>query len=289
MRSTQMRYLVREGVGGLARRRLSGSVAIMIMGAALLTLSIFSLVTINLDQLLKTVRGDIDVVAYLEDTIHPEDRVRLHRDLAATSGVRFVRYVSREDALARFRVELGDDAELLDALQENPLPACFELALTPGDQSAGEVQALTAMIADYPGVEEVVAQIGWVQRLDRITRTFSVVTLVIGLIVLISSVFVISNTVRLTVEERVDQIEIMKLVGATDAFIRMPFVLTGGLQGLVAGCMAMGILIFAHSLIVGHLPDVYFFGRGQLVGFTLLSATLGALGSYVALRRHLKL
>lgn len=289
MRSTQVHYLVREGITGLLRRRLSGSVAIMIMGAALLTLSIFSLVTINLDQLLQTVRGDIDIVAYLEDSIHPEDQARLQRDLAATDGVRFVRYVSREAAIERFRIELGDDAELLDALNANPLPASFELALDGEGQDADQVQALTSMISGYPGVEEVVAQIAWVQRLDRIARTFSMVTLVIGLIVLVSSVFVISNTVRLTVEERADQIEIMKLVGATDAFIRMPFVLTGGLQGLVAGCIAMAVLVFAHSVVSGHLPQIFFFGRGQLVGFALLSASLGAFGSYVALRRHLKL
>lgn len=289
MRSTQVRYLLREGLAGLARRRLSGSVAIMIMGAALLTLSLFSLVTINLDELLQNVRGDIDIVVYLQDSIHPEDQARLQRDLAATHGVRFVRYVSRDAALERFRNELGDDAELLEALEENPLPASFELALSPEGQDAGQVEALTGMIDGYPGVEEVVAQIAWVQRLDRIARTFSVVTMVIGLIVLVSSVFVISNTVRLTVEERAEQIEIMKLVGATNAFIRTPFVITGGLQGLVAGCIAMGVLVFAHSVVAGHLPQVWFFGRGQLVGFALLSATLGAAGSSVALRRHLKL
>lgn len=289
MRSTQIRYLVLEGLSGLARRRLSGSVAIMIMGAALLTLSIFSLVTINLDRLLQDIRGEIDVVVYLEDSIHPEDQARLQRDLSATHGVQFVRYVGRAEALERFRTELGEDAELLDALTANPLPASLELSLLPEGQAADRVQALTTMASGYPGVEEVVAQIDWVQRLDRIARTFSMVTLVIGLIVLISSVFVISNTVRLTVEERGDQIEIMKLVGATNQFIRMPFVLTGGLQGLAAGLIAMSVLVTAHGMIAGHLPQIYFFGRAQLFGFALLSALLGATGSSLALRRHLKL
>jgi cell division transport system permease protein len=289
MRSIQIRYLLMEGLGGLIRRRLSGSVAIMIMGAALLTLSIFSLVTINLDSVLQSLRGEIDVVVYLEDDIHPEDQARLHRDLAATNGVQFVSYLGRDQALERFRVELGDDAELLDALHENPLPASFELSLSTEGQDADRVRALTTMISGYPGVEEVVAQIDWVQRLDQIARTFTMVTLVIGLIVLVSSVFVISNTVRLTVEERADQIEIMKLVGATNAFIRTPFVLTGGLQGLVAGIIAMVVLVSAHGVVTTHLPELFFFGRGQLVGFTLLSAFLGALGSLLALRRHLKL
>ena len=289
MRSRQVRYLVREGIAGLIRRRLSGSVAIMIMGAALLTLSIFSLVTINLDRLLQEVRGDIDVVAYLDDSIHPEDRARLQRDLSATNGVRFVRHVTREQALERFRLELGDDAELLDALQENPLPASIELSLSPEGQTADRVNALTSMIQGYPGVIEVVAQIAWVQRLDRVAQAFTMVTLVIGIIVLISSVFVISNTVRLTVEERADQIEIMKLVGATNAFIRTPFVLTGGLQGFVAGLIAMVVLVAADRVVSGHLPELWFFGQAQLVGFTLLSAFLGAFGSALALRRHLRL
>jgi cell division transport system permease protein len=289
VRNTQVRYLLVEGLSGLIRRRLSGSVAVMIMGAALLTLSIFSLVTINLDGVLQSLRGEIDVVVYLEDNVHPEDRARLQRDLSATNGVEFVRYLSREQALERFRIELGDDAELLDALRENPLPASFELSLSPDGQDAGRVNALTSMISGYPGVDEVVAQIAWVQRLDSVAQAFSMVTLVIGLIVLASSVFVISNTVRLTVEERADQIEIMKLVGATNAFIRTPFILTGWLQGLVAGVVAMVVLVIAHGFIKPHLPEVFFFGRGQLVGFTLLSATLGAIGSLLALRRHLKL
>jgi len=278
-----------EGLSGLIRRRLSGSVAIMIMGAALLTLSIFSLVTINLDRVLQSLRGEIDVVVYLEGSIHPEDQARLQRDLSATNGVQFVHYLGREQALERFRVELGDDAELLDALHENPLPASFELSLSPGGQDADRVNALSSMISGYPGVEEVVTQIAWVQRLDRVARAFSMVTLVIGVIVLISSVFVISNTVRLTVEERADQIEIMKLVGATNTFIQTPFVLTGWLQGLVAGIIAMTVLVFARGVIATHLPEVFFFDRGQLVGFTLLSATLGAIGSLFSLRRHLKL
>ena len=179
--------------------------------------------------------------------------------------------------------------ELLEALHENPLPASFELSLSPEGQSANRVNALTTMADGYPGVDEVVAQIAWVQRLDRIAQGFSMVTLVIGLIVLVSSIFVISNTVRLTVEERADQIEIMKLVGATNAFIRMPFVLTGGLQGFMAGLIAMVVLVFAHRVVSSHLPELWFFGQGQLIGFALLSGSLGAFGSAIALRRHLKL
>ena len=148
MRSNQVRYLVAEGVLALLRRRISGSVAVVIMASSLLMLALFSLVTINLDRILQTVRGDIDVVVYLDDTIHEEDQARLHKDLVATAGVRHVNYVGREQALERFRVELDDDAELLEALSENPLPASLELQLLPEGQDSATLAALTATIRE---------------------------------------------------------------------------------------------------------------------------------------------
>jgi cell division transport system permease protein len=289
VRSTQVRYLVREGLFGLRRRRLSGTVAVFIMASSLLMLAIFSLVTINLDRILQTVRGDIDMVVYLDDDIHEEDRGRLAKDLRGMSGVRDVRYVDRESALRRFRVELADDAELLDALESNPLPASFELSLDAAVQDSERLAALSTSLRQYPGVVEVVAQIEWVRRLDRFTRIFMLVTAVIGIIVLVSATFVISHTVRLTVEERADQVEIMRLVGATVAFIRTPFLIGGAVQGAAAGSVAMVVLAAAAHVVRQQIDGLYFFAPAQLAGFVLLSTMLGAVGSLFALRRHLRL
>jgi cell division transport system permease protein len=289
MRSTQARYLVREGLLGLVRRRLSGTVAVLIMGSSLLMLAIFSIVSINLDRVLQTVRGDIDVVVYLRDDIHEADQAVLHEDLASMAGVRAVHYVSRDEALQRFRGEIAGDSELLEALEENPLPASFELSLDAMGQDAERLESLTESVGRYPGVEEVVAEIEWVRRLDRFSSVFMFVTAVIGVIVLVSAVFVISNTVRLTVEESAEQVEIMKLVGATNAFIRTPFVIGGALQGAAAGFLAMAVLLVAGHFVRQHIDGVFFFGSGQILGFVVLSTLLGAGGSLVALRRHLRL
>lgn len=289
MRSNQVRYLVREGLFGLARRRISGTVAVMIMGSSLLMLALFSLVSINLDHILQGVRGDIDVVVYLEEDIHAEDQALLYKDLGSMVGVRAVHYIDRESALERFRTELGDDAELLDALSSNPLPASFEVSLAAEVQDAARLHAFSTSVAEYPGVEEVVASVEWVQRLDRFSQIFMLVTAVIGIIVLVSAVFVISNTVRLTVQESADQVEIMKLVGATNAFIRTPFVIGGALQGAAAGIIAMVVLILANRVVAQQISGIFFFGDEQVVGFIVLSTMLGAGGSLVALRRHLQL
>ena len=289
MRSTQVRYLVREGLLGLGRRRISGTVAVVIMGSSLLMLALFSLVTINLDRLLHEVRSGTHVQVYLSDDIHEQDQRLLHKDLMGMVGVRSVTHVDREQALRRYRAELGDDAELLDALQENPLPASFELVLDAEIQDSARLGALTRSLQEYPGVEEVVAEIEVVRKLDRFARIFMVVTLVIGLIVLASALFVISNTVRLTVEERADQVEIMRLVGATNTFIRTPFVIGGAVQGLFAGLLAMLVLVVADRVVGREIAGLFFFAPAQMVGFVVLSTGLGALGSLFALRRHLRL
>ena len=286
---TQHRYLLHEGWMHLARRRISGTVAVLIMASSLLTLALFSLVTINLDRVLQLLRGDTDVIVYVLDDIHPEDRDRLQKDMLNTATVRSVRYVSREQALESFRAELEDDASLLDALSTNPLPASFHLTLEASGQDAEAVDDLVETLGRYPGVDEVVAQIDWIHQLDRINRAFVWADVVVGVLVLISSLFVISNTVRLAVEESSEMVEVMKLVGATDSFIRTPFILSGAIQGAVAGALAMFLLHFSNRLLSQHVSGVVFFDGPQLLGFVLLSTILGGMGSMVALRRHLRI
>lgn len=290
MRSTQLHYLFKEGVLGLARRRVSGTVTVLIMGSSLLMLALFSVVSINLDRVLHFVRGDLEVSVFLDDEIRPADRAILDQDLEKTDGIRTVRYVDREQALAEFREQFPEDAAYLETLEENPLPAKFELTLDPLVHDADTFGALIANVSGYPGVDEVVAtDIEFVQILNRVSSVFILVTAVIGLIVLVSAVFVISNTVRLIVEESAEQVEIMKLVGATNAFIRTPFVVGGALQGAAAGILAMVVLVAAGRFLRDHVDGLYFFGAGQVTGFVVLSTMLGAVGSLIALRRHLRL
>jgi len=264
-------------------------VAIVIMGSSLLMLALFSLVTINLDRILQSARDDIDVTVYLRDDIHPEDQGILYKDLVSTHGVRSVSFVSREQALENFRAELGDDADLLEAVKDNPLPASYELRLEPEILDAAHLNDLTRSLSQYPGVEEVVTQVEWIHRLDRFARIFLWVDVIVGALVLLSALFVISNTVRLTIEEGARQVRIMKLVGATDWFIRTPYVMGGALQGAAAGLLAMLVLLFAHRILRQQVPGVYFFGPEQMLGFVILSTVLGAAGSLIALRRHLRL
>ena len=288
--ATQMRHLTREAFLGLARRRISGTVAVLIMGSALLMLALFSIITINLDSLLQSMRGDIDVEAFLQDRLDESHRQSLQHELLALNGVEAVYYVSPQKALDEFRADLGDDASLLDALEENPLPASFRIRLGKGIiHDSDQMEDLVRVVGQFPGVDDVVSQMDTVRRLDHLGRVFMIVDLVVGILVLISAIFVISNTVRLTVEERAQSIDIMKQVGATNWFIRMPFLMSGALQGAMAGLLAMALLLAAHRVLESEITGVVFFGAGQIVGFVILSTLLGAVGSATALRRHLRI
>ena len=287
--STHTRHLIRESLTSLYRRKVSGSVAVVIMGSSLLMLALFTLVTLNLDRVLQEVRAGIDLTVFVEDSIHIEELARLRGDLLATDGVQSVQYIDREQALERFRLDLEDDAILLDALTENPLPASYEVKIDPTAHDADRIADVARGFEAYPGVEEVVTQGDWVQRLDRATGIFLAVDLVIGLLVFVSALFVISNTVRLTIEESAASVEIMKLVGASNWFIRGPYVLSGALQGAAAGAFAMGILLVAYHFLQLSIGGMLFFAPGQMLGFVVLSTLLGAGGSMLALRRHLRI
>lgn len=288
--TTQMKHFVREALLGLARRRVSGTVAVLIMGSALLMLALFSLITINLDQVLQSVRGDIDAEVFLEPSVTADQQQTLQHQLLAVYGVKSVYYVSKDKALEEFRADLGNDASLLDGFSENPLPASFRLQFeSEVTRNAAKMDDLVRVLKQFPWVEEVVSQVETVHRLDRLANVFKLVDLIVGLLVLVSAIFVISNTVRLTVEERARSIDIMKQVGATNWFIRTPFLLGGALQGAAAGTLAMLLLLVAHRMLEQEISGVYFFASGQIVGFVILSTLLGVVGSGAALRRHLRL
>jgi cell division transport system permease protein len=288
--TTQVKHFIREALLALARRRISGTVAVLIMGSALLMLALFSLITINLDDILQSVRGDIDAEVFLDSNISDNQRQTLQHELLAVDGIKAVYYVSKEKALEEFKADLGDDASLLDDFSQSPLPASFRVQFDANIiHDADRMEDVIRVLGQFPSVDEVVSQVETARRLDRLSRVFKVVDLAVGLLVLVSAIFVISNTVRLTVEERARSIDIMKQVGATNWFIRTPFLLSGALQGAAAGALAMALLLLAHHLLEGEISGVYFFSAGQVVGFVFLSTLLGTVGSAAALRRHLQL
>jgi cell division transport system permease protein len=288
-RSEQIGYLLRESVAGFHRRKLTTGVTVLIMASALLVLAVFTLVTVNLGALLTQAHSGIDLRIFLNGELDGEARTEMQLRLLAIEGVQAANYISKDQALADFRQGLGEDAQLLDYLEENPLPASFHVALTPDARNSAAVRQVRDKVAGWPQVVDVVFGQGWIEVLERWTFLFRMASLLVGLVVFVAAVFVISNTVKLTVASSARVIEIMKLVGATNSFIRTPFLCEGMLEGFLAGALAMVVLGVAHELLRSHIEGMIFFTPVQMAGFVLFCLGLGLVGSYAALRQYLRL
>ncbi|MFO7655331.1 MAG: permease-like cell division protein FtsX [Candidatus Krumholzibacteriia bacterium] len=284
---SQIRYLARESCAGFVRRKLTTGVTILIMAASLLVLALFVVATLNLGALLDTAREGIDVRVFLRDGLTAEHQAELQPRLITLPGVQEVRFITKEMALAEFRAGLAEDADLLDALEENPLPASYHLVLVDEARNATAVRAIEAEVALWPEVEDVVFGQEWIGALERWHERFRLASLVVSLVVFMAAVYVISNTVKLTMAAQQRTIEIMKLVGATNAFIRTPYLAEGMLEGLLGGALAMGALGGTYLALRSQLEGLIFFSGPQLVGFVLFCVALGFAGSWAAVRKYL--
>ena len=260
LRRAQLAYLARESVAGFTRRRLTTGVTILIMGSALLVLALFVLVVLNLGMMLERGRAGVDVRVFLVEGLDPARQASLQPPFLSIPGVQSVRFITKEQALAELRAELGEEADVLEVLPENPLPASYHLELSAGHRDAASVARIAAELRRWPEVEDVVFSQAWIEALETWVELFRWGSLIVCLVVLIAAVFVISNTVRLTMASSRRVIEIQMLVGATNGFIRTPYLVEGMLHGLLAGLLAMGVLAAGYRLLecpVTHHPRTH--------------------------------
>ena len=287
--NSQMKYLVGESFGMYQRMKGMGIVSTLIMSVALLMLALFTLVTVNLHGLAQSFRSEIEIDVFVKDDVPVEQALALRERLAKLQGVQAAQFISKEDALAEFRAQLGQDSDLLDVLEENPLPASMRLQLAETAQQSDRLSLLADYIRELPEVDEVRYGDIWVSKLERYIQVFTYLDVLVGAIVLISAMFVISNTVRLTVMARSRTIEIMRLVGATNGFIRMPFVIESAVQGAVAGGLAMVAVWVVHHYAAQHVRPLAFYRPAEIAGFVALCMVVCIFGSLSSLRRFLRL
>ncbi len=287
--SNQINYLLRESFAGFRRRKLTTGVTILIMGAALLILALLTLVTLNLGELLTSARANIDMRVFLKDGLNSQEMAELQPRLIVIPGVKDVSFVSSDVALQEFMAQLGDDAMILDLLETNPLPDSFLITFTPGSRSLDSVRSIGAEITNWPQVGEIIFNQGWIDSLEKWSLRFQVASLLVSLIVFLAAVFVISNTVKLTMASSSRLIQVQKLVGATNGFIRAPYLAEGMIQGLLAGVLAMAVLGGGSHLLTDRLSGLVFFNAAQIGGFILFCVFLGLSGSWAAMRKYLTL
>ncbi len=287
------RTAVRTAWSGLRTSPVTSGVAVITIAVALLLVGAFALLVTNMERILDRFGEELRVSAYLAPGLAPEAQEALRARVADVPGVLSVALVTRDEALARFRESRVARAALLDGLEENPLPASLEVSLEPAERTREGLAALNDELADLPGIEELGYGHGWVEGYARALGVVRAAALALGLVLGLAALLIVANTIRLAVYARRDEIEILRLVGASRAFVAAPFVLEGLIQGLVGGLIALGLLALFHvalvpslrggmELLLGDVTPVFLAARGMLT-LVLGGAALGALGSAAAL------
>ena len=238
-------YFFEEAVQSLWRSRFIGALSVGTIAVSLFVVGAFLAVASSLGEVVARWSQKVQVTFYLEDDL--EDRIRksLEDRLRSDPAIESVELVSRAQALARFKSLFRDLSTLPDDLGQNPFPASFEVTLRSGHHSKEEVTRLVTAYERAPGVEEAQYDLLWIERLATGVRLVRGAGALLGGILVLASVFTISNVIRLTVYARQDELDIMRLVGATRAYVKGPFVVEGMLQGGLGGLLALGLLALA--------------------------------------------
>ena len=202
MNARQARYMLGETMLMLGRRKAAGAIAVIIMGLSLLILVVFLMVTLNAADIIEKMREETRVFVYLEDGLEKEARDDIQLRLLGLRGVEEVVFISKQEALSDFRETLGERSDLLDELEDNPLPDAFRVRPRQAYITSAYMRSIAGEAEGWEGVEDVRYGRKWFDRGERLVRGFFIVDLALGLIIFLSVIFVIYNTVRLTVRLR---------------------------------------------------------------------------------------
>lgn len=282
---------MKEGFAGLKRARLAAFTSIFSLFVAVLLIGVLARIGFNAYEVSQLLRQQVEVEVFL-DNLDEQSTFELRTEIENKPIVAELQYVSRDSASKIFREEFGIGADALADL--NFLPASFKLNISE-QASVADVEQLVAEISALPGIDDVRFNLALLQVLEARTEQLALVGSAIGLFILLVAMILVFNTIRLTIYAKRDLIRAMKLVGATNSFIRRPFLFEGIIQGMIAGVMAAGLVFLIFEWIlpnfisqIGVLGWPY--GRWYFLtgGVLLLSIIMGWLGSRWAARRFIR-
>lgn len=271
-------FAIREGFIGLKRNGVVSMIAIGVIFFSLLLFSIFIVITFNLFGVVKYAQSKVEINAFLKDDLPSDTLKALEEKIKKISGVQSVEYVSREDALKELQKEMSNVQELLEALETNPLPSSFRIKLSEGYHSLKEIENIAKKISVFKEVEDVSFGKRFLTRLDMLVKILFIFDLLVGFVISVASIFVVSNTIRLTVISRKDSIEIMQLVGATERMVKAPFIIEGVTEGFIGSILSV-LVIYLIYLLVRRYFEFYFPHIYLLSGIVIFGIILGFIGS----------
>lgn len=294
MKVRTIEYYIREVFISLRRNNWMSVASIGTVAVSLFIFGMFLMMVMNMNKLAENMESQVQINVYLLDKVDREQTRDIEKDLKEIEGVESVGFVTKDEAMERFKDRLGDQKTLLDALDEtNPLPDSFEVTVTNPDL----VKTAAEKMEKLDGVECAKYGQDVMEHLFEITRLLRIFGFTLMLVLAFATLFIISNTIRLTVFARRKEIAIMKYVGATDWFIRWPFVMEGMVLGLFGSIIAAMVLRTAYTAMAEKVYDTLAFfplipEQPFLTYITIVvvisGMVVGAIGSAVSIKKFLK-
>lgn len=300
MKWSSFKYLARQGLHNMINNRLMSFASVGVLTVCLIITGVAGLFTANMNSLMLYLRSQNEVVVYLDENLDDAGLASVDSALRAISGLKEVTYVSKDEALDLMRDSMGDKADLFDVFEgeENPFLANYKVVL----QDVGQMDEIVPQLENISGVVDVNVPTGLSDLVVNIHKAVTVIS--VGLVVVLGfvSIVVISNTIRLTVFARRKEINIMKYVGATNGFIRLPFFVEGIAVGLIAGLISSAIVLGGYQLLLIYCVDFPAFwgsilndvllGMNQiwwkvLVAFLAFGSLIGSVGTATSIRKYL--
>ncbi len=288
--------VLRQAGRNLRQTWPSQIMTLLTVGLSVLLFALFFLIYQNMLNVGDKLGDDLRLIVYLQEEPGPEMQEQLRRKITNFDEVEQIKFISKEDAYKRFSEQLGDDRDVLDDLPTDFLPASIEVTPKKNLRSLAQVQLFSEYLNKLPGTIKVQYGQEWVERFFYFTKLVSLVVVLSGSLLILTSIFKVAHTIRLTIINRQAELELLKLVGATNNYIRTPFLMEGLLQGLLGALAGIAALYLIYTWIklkfsgpgLLHLFDFTFFNGPTIFTIIVISITLCAVGSYTSIQKFLR-
>ncbi len=299
MRTSNVSYLIKKGVSSVWKNFIMSFASFCILLVSLFQVSLTVLVMMNINIIMKNIEDTNEIAIYLKEDISEAQVKKIQNILEENDNLTDVRYISKEQGLENFKENMGEYSDLLSYLDENPVPETFLVRV----KDLTKMKLSITAISSIDGIEKLKVPSDFTDALINIRNTFTVIVIAIMATLIVVSIVIVSNTIRTSVFSRRNEISIMKYVGATDSFIKLPFFVEGTFIGILSGTAAWGLTWFVYDSVFSLFTDNpslwEMFGFFNIIPFDGISlfvllincvagALLGAIGTVISMGRYLK-
>ncbi len=286
----KLNYYITESLRGFKNAKLSTLASVFTISISLILISIYFIFYVNSNILIKSIKDKVEFELFLDETCTSEDLSNIKEKIRTIGGIKNINYISKDSAKKIFESEFGKD--MLEILDDNPLPASLKINLYDEYKSTDRMNKIKSQLEQIPKVTDVEFKKEYLEVLENNSSAFLFVNLIVSLIITITSVFLVSNTIRLVISSRKKLIDLLKLLGAKRQFILTPFILEGFLQGFAGGILALILLAvfyyYANTKYLSGFPLISSIGFEYLLYLILIGISLGVFGSIISLRKFFK-